>query len=219
MRDPAHVGHPARVLMKRALTEASLTRQEPNWHTIMTLVQEHGSMVLNVASLFGNTPLHMGTYHGKTEYVGVMLARGSDPNANQRLGRETPLHLCAMCEDEDTAVHIARLLEQHGADHNALCDWGRTPLYWAVLLRKPKLVRLLLHGGADPTRQYSAEGENLLHISASRGMFDIAQLIVFHGGGAMLSAKVRGETPSQAAARAGHRDLAKWLLHIQDPDD
>jgi ankyrin repeat protein len=214
MRDPVHGGHPGRVLMKRALTEAALTRRSPNWCAIVSLVQEHGRDVLDVASLFGNTPLHMSTYHGKPEYVGLMLARGSDPNANQRLGCETPLHLCAMCESEHDAVRIAAMLVQYGAHLNALCDWGRTPLYWAVLLRKAKLVRFLLQRGADPTLRYSADSEHILHISASRGMFDIARIIMSHGGAPMLAAKVRGETPVEAAARAGHRDLATWLAEM-----
>jgi ankyrin repeat protein len=200
--------------MKRALTEAALTRPQPNWHAIIVLVQEYGASVLDVVSLFGNTPLHMSSYHGKTEYVALILARGGDPNASQRLGCETPLHLCAMCEDETDAVRIARLLVEHGADLNALCDWGRTPLYWAVLLEKPKLVRFLLQSGADPALHTRGDREHILHISASRGMLEVAALILQYGGRALLQKKVRGETCAEAAARAGHSELARWLTKV-----
>lgn len=200
--------------MKRALTEAALSRAAPNWNDIVSLTQTYSSAVLGVASLFGNTPLHIAAYHGKPEYASLMLHRGADPNANQRLGCEVPLHLCSMCEDDNAGAAVARTLIQHGANLDALCDWGRTPLYWAVLLQKSELVRILLEGGANATLHYSADKEHVLHLAASRGHFTISRLVVRYGGRKLLLEAVRGELPTQAALRAGNSELAEWLAEM-----
>lgn len=52
--------------------------------------------------------------------------------------------------DEDTTLHIARLLLEAGANPNIPCHAGYTPLHNAALRKNPNLVTLLLTHHANP---------------------------------------------------------------------
>ncbi len=64
-------------------------------------------------------------------------------------GKLSPLAVCAQTSNNGPAAacRIMELLLAAGADPNAKCDMGLTPLHWAST---PAVARILLANGADP---------------------------------------------------------------------
>ena len=69
------------------------------------------------------TALHYATYHGRTDCVRELIARGADVNAATNFG-ETPLMRASINGDVDTV----RLLLAAGADKLRVDVFGRTAL-------------------------------------------------------------------------------------------
>ncbi|CAF4490845.1 unnamed protein product, partial [Rotaria magnacalcarata] len=64
-------------------------------------------------------------------------------NEKDSYGR-TPLHLAALSDQENYGYQVARLLLQGNADINIADFQQQTPLIYACLLNRSKLVQLLL---------------------------------------------------------------------------
>ena len=99
----------------------------------------------------GFSALHVACIFGRDDIVEYLLAIGGLVNLNaHNSSRATPLHLAASHRDEDIATRIALRLIDHGAELNARQSGGQTPLHHAVARGSLKLVRALVHAGADP---------------------------------------------------------------------
>ena len=61
-------------------------------------------------------------------------------------GQETEIHMKAMRGEVEA---IGRLLREHKADVSCVDVYGRTPLHWAVICKRPAVIRVLLTLGAD----------------------------------------------------------------------
>ena len=92
------------------------------------------------------TPLHLASFFGHPEAVGLLLAGGADPNAeasNSFLTQVRPLHSAAARGH----VECCRLILEHGADVNAEQGGGFTALAAARALAAEELVAVLLAAG------------------------------------------------------------------------
>ena len=86
---------------------------------------------------------------------GVLDALLHDQSPNEKAaskcctGKLSPLAVCAQTAINDpvAGIRIMELLLAAGADPNAQCDMGLTPLHWAST---PAVARILLANGADP---------------------------------------------------------------------
>ncbi len=97
---------------------------------------------VKIASKQGRTPLMVAAMRpGGSAIVEVMLAKGADVQAKDRLGA-TALSLASRAGDLDTV----RLLLARGAEANP--DAGRAPLFGASLSQNPAVIQLLLQRGA-----------------------------------------------------------------------
>jgi len=105
----------------------------------------------------GDTALHVAAACDRTRLVQALLDAGADVRARNRLGYQ-PLHAAATggpgaptwnpsAQAETIALLIAR-----GADPNAVCKRGVTPLHRAVRCRCAAAAAKLLELGADPAR-------------------------------------------------------------------
>ncbi len=89
--------------------------------------------------------------YGNIEAVRSALAIGADVGGKDK-GGETPLHRVVQFEKADVAklirADLAKLLIDHGADVNARCDKGSTPLFHAAWRGRADVSRILIEHGA-----------------------------------------------------------------------
>uniref|UniRef100_A0ABD2X767 PRANC domain-containing protein n=1 Tax=Trichogramma kaykai TaxID=54128 RepID=A0ABD2X767_9HYME len=114
----------------------------------------------------GVTPLHDALCHGLPRTAENLLRRGADPNTPDDSG-STALHYISkrVTDDDELAKKFFETCDdiQRTVRLNALDDWGRTPLHWALDYGSRKVVKLLLERGADPT-SIDTEGSTPLHV-------------------------------------------------------
>ena len=96
---------------------------------------------------YGNSPLHWAAFNPNPAVISLLLDRGADIHAQDKLAAMTPLHWVAQHNENPD---VAALLLDRGADVNARSRYGRTPLHWAAATNQnPDVVALLLDRGAD----------------------------------------------------------------------
>ena len=113
-------------------------------------------LIGNIAkkNLWINTPIAQAARYGDFTLVEILLEKGRDPNAKDTLGRR-PLHYICHHNNQDTSLHVTRLLIQKGVNLNPKTNTSHeTPLHWAVnytfYYNNIDLIKLLLESGADP---------------------------------------------------------------------
>jgi F-type H+-transporting ATPase subunit beta len=121
--------------------------------------------------------------------------------------RATPL-LTAVERDDEAMVR--RLLEHGAATDGACgCATGESPLWAAVLLRRPAIARVLLEAGADPNAA-AATRSAPLHVAAMRGERELVRLLLAHGADCTLR-DAGGRTPAEWARSKGFGEVAALL--------
>lgn len=107
---------------------------------------------------YGDTALHVAAQRGEMAAVVALLDSGCPPDPRSRRYAHTPLMRAVMTGH----CGIARELLERGADPNAMCNTGRTPLAYAVgpFSQQGACVETLLEAGADPKR-VDAQGNSL----------------------------------------------------------
>jgi ankyrin repeat protein len=152
---------------------------------------------------------------GETAKVMRLLDRGVDPNVGDDEGC-TALHLAANFSPE-----IVRILVERGANVNARCIYGLTPLHHAGSL---EIAVFLVEHGADVNAR-DKNGRTPLHSVALFNMEDIEIARFLISRGAEVDARdASGRTPLHYAAEHGYTGLIKLLaekgadINIQDKD-
>ena len=163
------------------------------------------------------TALHAASYFGKQEIVRTLLDKGANPNAKNRLGKNS-LDLVSRGEyrAEEDGVRITQFLLDSGVDVNASDKDHWTPLHSASYYGRPEIARTLLDHGADVNAE-NEERETPLNM-VSRGKYPsqadgvrIAQLLLDRG--AAVDGQPKGDwTPLNWAAYYGRPDLARVLV-------
>lgn len=93
----------------------------------------------------GDTALMRAAFRGRKEIVRVLLERGANPNAKNRLGK-TPL----MAACEGASEDLVALMLQAGADPNSRGYNGETAYLYAARYTTPSVLTRLERSGADP---------------------------------------------------------------------
>lgn len=122
--------------------------QSKNPELVKYLLAE-GASVQSVG-VYGRTALHLASMYGDVSSVGVLLAAGADPNAEDHSGETVP---CYAVEGTENAGKIAvlRTLLSHGADVKKPNQHGTTPLHIAAFGSNAECIRILMDAGADVT--------------------------------------------------------------------
>jgi ankyrin repeat protein len=97
--------------------------------------------------LTGLTPLHFAASYGKLDIATLLIEKGANVNAKNKIGG-TPL--CSSAMGKGDFLKVANLLIEKGADVNVRTNDGSSILHFAVLNGQPKMIELLLAKGADP---------------------------------------------------------------------
>uniref|UniRef100_A0ABD2W6N4 Uncharacterized protein n=1 Tax=Trichogramma kaykai TaxID=54128 RepID=A0ABD2W6N4_9HYME len=115
----------------------------------------HEPLLIDAQDKSGNTPLHLALTRRCTMMVQLLLKRGANPNLIDANGL-TPLHFsCMRIDDDDDLVKMLlkfsidehRPVKVDAVDNKS----GQTPLHHALAHgKKPRIIRALLTGGADP---------------------------------------------------------------------
>jgi len=116
---------------------------------VVSVLLNHPDIDLDaVCGLFQDTALHAATQSFRWAMT-ALLKRGANPNVRSS-DFATPLHEAV--QRRTFAIPVAEELIQAGADPNAICFRGRSPLHVAAGVVKPEVVSFLLSpGGADET--------------------------------------------------------------------
>jgi ankyrin repeat protein len=154
------------------------------------VLAEQLEMMINKQNNKEETPLFLGTYHGCSGAVEILLRNGADPDIKNHVGR-TPLN-------------------------SALKLW-HTPAINPEIGRNEYniIVRILLEGGADPNLSSNINGSIKvpLFIAAKSGNIDAARLLLKKG--AKVNVEVPGlnvHTPLLGAISHGHVAMVRLLL-------
>ena len=183
---------------------------------------------------YGETILHevaRGTRHGK-ELTQTLIELGANVNLKDKNGL-TPLHLAVDGEGE-----IVEVLVNVGADVNAKTPNGRTPLAMALIHDEPKIAALLRKQGAktgaedsihiaamlgdtEAVKKHLANGKDVnsldryertpLHDAAYNGHAKVAKLLIDSGADVNAKDRQGGNTPTNLAIRAEHRQVTNLL--------
>lgn len=136
----------------------------------------------DAADDFGRTALHHMLFEKDAEeLLGILLRHGADVNRVATLSDgETPLlaarELFFEGRDQARAEAVMALLLRAGADVNAQDDSGYTLLMTAAVNDKPRLARLALDHGADPSLTCN-DGKTPLLRAQEFGHTEIATMI------------------------------------------
>jgi ankyrin repeat protein len=117
------------------------------------LIEQPGSRVANYKNYKGETALHVATRKREVEWVGYLLKKGADPNIGDNSG-DTALIIASRIGFDEAAQWMVQL----GARVDTTNRRGETALIIAVQNRQPRIVEILLKGGANPDKGDHAAG-------------------------------------------------------------
>ncbi len=125
--------------------------------------------------------LHKVAADGDIEQVKLLISKGADVDAKDKLGR-TALHFAS----EKGHAEVAKLLISQGADVNASCITELKPLHYAAMSGDKQTVELLLSKGADVnTKRMWLKGGRLcitpLFSAMEAGRKEVVELLVSKG--------------------------------------
>ncbi|PFH34956.1 ankyrin repeat-containing protein [Besnoitia besnoiti] len=119
---------------------------------VLLLEQKHANV--NQANSNGTTPLILAAQLDRTSFVEILLVKGADPSAQEKLelGGSTALHYAAKNGNREVTV----LLLSNGAQATVQDKLGRTPLHTACRYGSAVIVQILLSKGAEPSSRDSS---------------------------------------------------------------
>lgn len=157
----------------------------------------------------GETALHVAVAAGHIAIAEILLAKGADPNAQDKDGW-VPLHRAALKVRED-GLAMAQLLLAHGGNPRPRKADGITPLHFAAEVGNDALVSFLIDKGADPNEKDEWDGSTALHVAAANGQ-DEAVKVLLRRGARANALNDNFVTPLQMAEKYGRNQTADLLF-------
>jgi len=154
---------------------------------------------------YGATPLHVAAQQSSLAVVNLLIDKGADVNARDKVGR-TPLHYALLAGRRDVAK---RLLER-GADWRITTAEGMTCLHFAAMSNQPDLVRLCFQKGLSVDTASSLGTP--LHVAALANAERAAEELLRLGANVNARTDAGRETPLHVAAAAGAWKVARVLI-------
>ncbi|CAF1169178.1 unnamed protein product [Rotaria sordida] len=163
--------------------------------------------------------IHQVILDGRLSQLNLLINKlGCNVNEKDPYGR-TPLHLAVLSDQERYGYRVARLLLQGSADINATDSQQQTPLVYACLLNRTKLVALFLRTKSIDWRLVDHESYLVVHHAASSSQTSILAAIVNEMkliGLSMDSKTEMGYTPLILAIKSSRFNNAMYLLDHTD---
>ena len=160
-----------------------------------------------------STELYSAAWHGNTESIRKLLARGADVNFPHPFGGSSPLYVACECGHTEAA----KLLLSAGARVDQARDDGATPLYKACQdPENGEVAELLIASGAQVNQAVEEDGGMTpLWVACHQGA--PAAVTALLDAGADPNVTVQGWTPLEMArseAAAGSREGREEVLNI-----
>ncbi|XP_022100213.1 ankyrin repeat domain-containing protein 50-like [Acanthaster planci] len=168
-----------------------------------------------MAAMWRGVPeLHVAIHRGQFHDARQLVSAGDDVNCRDANHR-TPLILCALVEQEQWGVGIARMLLEMGALAGLVDKQGRNALIYACIYRRLELVEVLLSAVDFDLNHRDRFGNTALFYAASGGNADVVATVVKkfkHFGETLDKPNKFGMTPLLEACRLGHERVARTLV-------
>jgi ankyrin repeat protein len=147
------------------------------WQEIAEVIR--GNQAILVAEdRFGATALHrVAPFGAAAPTIRLMIANGAKVDKVDNTGT-SPLGRAISGGSKyglTTDENVKAMLEA-GADLRVEAQNGQPPLHWAILERKPSIVRLLLEAGADPAAK-NVYGEDAYKVAAETRDRELQELL------------------------------------------
>lgn len=158
-----------------AMAPAELLSAVARNDTVAVTAQLDAGADIETTTLDGDSALANAVFNGHRAVVHLLLARGADPNAANRMSGDTVLMWAAVRGD----MLITDLLLRHGANVNAENKNGFRALYRAAYKGHTELVKLLLCAGAEPRAKTNLPPpKTALDQARECGFTDVADVLV-----------------------------------------
>lgn len=125
----------------------------------------------------GSTLVHMAARYGSVDCLQALCGAGASATARNRYD-ETPLHFALIVpshqfqHNSGKPLECVRFLVGHGADMNAVCVRGATPVFYAIDHDYPDVVEFFSDADADIVGLVNSHIELLLSAATSMSMMD-----------------------------------------------
>lgn len=145
-------------------------------------IADKSPQLIDSHSFDGYTPLGLAAHFGNEDTAAYLLEAGADVNLRGKDGKlnNMPLHASIA----GNHIHMAKLLLEHGADPNSLCEGevrkGCTSLHVAAHFNRVDMAKLLLEHGAEP---YIRNSDSLTapEYALAKGNAEIAEIMTRYG--------------------------------------
>ena len=182
---------------------------------LVKIILERKNIDVNAIDPHYGSPLNAAAFNGCLQTVRLLLDKGADINAQASMANFQGI---SQAEVELTALYvavgkgdlrIAELLLARGANVNAVCQYGYTPLHAAVLnpFNAGQMVTLLLNAGDSLQKDLSVHGNILAWAARSGGDHAISALLA-----AGLNPNTEEGLALQNALFYGNLDSAEALI-------
>lgn len=196
--------------MREAISDLSL--QEWKDRSIMWMLADMADLGRDRGSI-GTTPLHVAAEEGQVDLVMLLISKGADVHAMDKIGA-TPLHVAVKAKkSEAEKVNLVHLLLEKGADRTTGdCD-GRTALHYAAVEGKHVVAHLLaVH--QDDVNQRDDSGQTPLHVAAYEGHASLVEMFKKRGANIDMQESLGGRTPLHMALVRDNEQVEQivWCL-------
>lgn len=154
------------------------------------------------AAEYGLTPLELVLNSQHKELLAYnLIQHGARTDAVLGAGFMTPLHRACM------SGRMAQFLIRHGADPNARCGDGMTPLFIAIGAGNEYAMERLVRCAEVELDAANDFGETPLMVACENGNDEFARVLIEHGADVSVE-RSDGATPLTLAYRNGHHAVA-----------
>jgi ankyrin repeat protein len=164
---------------------------------------------VNAASRYGVTPLSLAAGTGNAKILEALLKAGANQRQAESLLHDGQTLLMLAARAGDAAA--VNLLIENGANVNAAeTRTATTPIIWASIANRPRVIKTLAEAGADVNRKsalanFPHTGQAVLEEAYEEGVSYVGQTPLPKG----------GWTPLMYAAREGSLDAVRALLEFK----
>ncbi|KAM6511222.1 hypothetical protein FALCPG4_016224 [Fusarium falciforme] len=156
------------------------------------------------------TALHLAAQAGSVKAVAMLLDAGAFATSSSK-GRNTPLHLLARAEVDDSgAKEIVRQLQSKHAELNARDEDGNTPAMISLSLNNLPVLQALFEAGAS-LHLTNDHSQNILHFAARYADVNVLEYL-----NSLELEGINPELPSKSGDTP--KDDLRWAMQAEDSE-